>query len=296
MLFVFIGASSYGFLPPFAKLAFADGFSIGQVNGSQNLFAALLMWILATIMGGREKVSVKQFAQLLLVGATIGVTGYLYYRSLAYLSVSLSTVVQFQFIWIGILIEAVLNRQRPSNAKLLAIVLLLIGTVFAAGVLDTDVSQYSLFGILLAFLSAITYAMYFFFSGKIATELKIWKRSAIIVTGSGLFISIMYPPVYLVDGTLLDGLLFWALILAVFGSALPAVCLNLGIPRVGVGLSSIIGAAELPSAVFFSSVIVHESVTALQWLGICIIMFGIAVPELFSRTKKMVQHESQAKA
>lgn len=42
---------------------------------------------------------------------------------------TIAVVFLFQFTWIGIIIEAIANRQIPSKEKLLAIAILFIGTI-----------------------------------------------------------------------------------------------------------------------------------------------------------------------
>jgi drug/metabolite transporter (DMT)-like permease len=52
-------------------------------------------------------------------------------------------------------------------------------------------------------------------------------------------------------------------------------------------LATILSAAELPMAIFMSSVVLHEDVSALQWLGVVIILLGIAVPELARKWQRV---------
>lgn len=51
------------------------------------------------------------------------------------------------------------------------------------------------------------------------------------------------------------------------------------LPKVGVGLGTILCAAELPSAMVVSVIFLNEQVTSLQWFGMCLIIVGIALPE-----------------
>jgi len=51
-------------------------------------------------------------------------------------------------------------------------------------------------------------------------------------------------------------------------------------PKVGPGLGAILSAAELPAAVVVSVLVLQEQVSVLRWLGIIIVMLGIAIPQL----------------
>jgi len=51
-------------------------------------------------------------------------------------------------------------------------------------------------------------------------------------------------------------------------------------------MAAILGAAELPMAVFSSFIILHESVSLLQITGVVIILIGIILPELMRKRGK----------
>ncbi|MNL75364.1 hypothetical protein D3C87_2011580 [compost metagenome] len=55
---------------------------------------------------------------------------------------------------------------------------------------------------------------------------------------------------------------------------------GLGAPKINPGLASILSAGEFPVAVTASVLVLHEQVTSLQWLGIAVILLGIAYPQL----------------
>jgi len=71
-----------------------------------------------------------------------------------------------------------------------------------------------------------------------------------------------------------------------FGAVIPPICFAIGVPKSGGGLASILSAAELPVAVFMSGIILHERVTMLQWIGVAVILIGVALPELLIRQKR----------
>ena len=45
ILLVFLGACSFGILSTFVKLAYADGYSLSDVSGTQSFFGAILLWL-----------------------------------------------------------------------------------------------------------------------------------------------------------------------------------------------------------------------------------------------------------
>jgi drug/metabolite transporter (DMT)-like permease len=65
----------------------------------------------------------------------------------------------------------------------------------------------------------------------------------------------------------------------------PVICFSIGVPKVGTGLGTILGAAELPTAIIASITLAHEVVSPLQWLGIVCILLGIFAPQILTARK-----------
>jgi drug/metabolite transporter (DMT)-like permease len=100
-LLVLIGACSYGILSTIMKFAYAEGFHINEVIGSQYFFGwILLLFLLLT--RARYRVTKKQALSLLLAGTATSLTGIFYGFALKKLPASIAIVLLFQFTWIGI--------------------------------------------------------------------------------------------------------------------------------------------------------------------------------------------------
>jgi drug/metabolite transporter (DMT)-like permease len=285
---VLLGACSYGVLPIFVKFAYDQGFNVNQVSGVQIFLGFGMLWLFQWFSHGFVKVNKRQWGSLLAVGLTMGLTSVFYYYSLQYVSASLGIVLLFQFTWIGILIEAIAVRRFPAKDKLIAVLFLIIGTLLAADLSGLHIDSISYPGWISGGLSAITYALFIFFSGKIATELNSVLRTAIILTGGMVIIFFVFPPQFFYDGSLWNGLLMWGLLLALFGAVFPTLFFAMGVPRIGSGTATILGAAELPTAILMSSLVLQESVTIVQWIGVLFILIGIGLPEMkqWRRLKK----------
>jgi drug/metabolite transporter (DMT)-like permease len=294
IFFVLAGACSYGLLATFVKKAYESGFNVGDVVGSQSLFGVIMLWIMVflNVKSSKQieasqipKVTRRQALMLMIVGTTTGLTGIFYYTALQYISASFAIVLLFQFTWIGIVLEAVVERKRPDNDKILSLIILFIGIIMASGYLSGGLEKVSWIGIALGLMSAITYTLFIWFSGKTAKQIAPITRSAIMLSGSFILIMLLFPPHFLINGSLNDELLPWALLLALFGIVIPPWFYAIGVPRVGGGLATILSAAELPAAVIMSYLVLNESVNWLQWLGVVITIFGIALPEVMKRRK-----------
>jgi drug/metabolite transporter (DMT)-like permease len=79
--------------------------------------------------------------------------------------------------------------------------------------------------------------------------------------------------------------------LGLFGACLPPLLFALGMPKVDPGIGSILGAAELPTAVICSGIFLHESISPLQWTGLILIFVGIAYPQFKGITKTKIRQQ-----
>ncbi|MGE5702063.1 MAG: EamA family transporter [Clostridia bacterium] len=286
MFLVFLGACSYGILSTFVKLAYDAGFVVSDVVGSQMFLGAMMLWLPAIIvMRSKRQLNRRSGFMLLAAGIPAGLTGVFYYVSLQYIPASLAIILLFQFTWMGVLIDALLERKWPGKDRLLALLLLIAGTLLAGGVFESDIKELPAIGLVFGLLSAVSYSMTIWFSGKTAPEVNFWVRSAMMTSGSALIVFLIFPPMFFVNGSLSAGLLPYTLLLALFGAVIPPLLFNMGIPHIGIGLGTILGAAELPTAVVMSSIVLREHVSPLQWVGVLVILLGVALPEIVNRQR-----------
>ena len=115
-----------------------------------------------------------------------------------------------------------------------------------------------------------------------------------MTTGAALFIFIVLQPEFLMNEALKNGLLKYGLIMGFFGSLVPPLLFNIGMPKIGSGLGTILSASELPTAVLMSTLVLHEAVTFSKWIGVIVILIGIAYPN-FKNTAKYSFNEKISK-
>ncbi len=216
----------------------------------------------------------------------MSMTGIFYAISVEELPASIAVVLLFQFTWIGVVIEAIANRTFPSREKVISIIILFTGTLFAGGVFEGLGQNFSTKGMIFGLLAAVSFSFYVFASGRVATEVPPYTKSFLMATSATLIVCLFFPPTFLTDGALQDGLWKYAFFLGLFGVVVPVICFSIGVPKVGTGLGTILGAAELPTAIIASITLVHEVVTFMQWIGIIFILLGIFTPQLLTARKE----------
>lgn len=273
-LMVFLGGCSLGILSTFVKLAYTAGFSMSEVTGSQVLVGTIIIWIVSLFIQ-KKKLHVIQTLKLVLAGIPMGLTGLFYYQSLQTLEASLAIICLFQFIWIGTLIEWIFYKKRPSSGKILSIVILLSGSVLAAGFWGESIESISWEGAIWGILSAFTFSIFIFLSGIIGKEIHAIQKSALLSSGGLIITFILFPPVFLVNLPTLIGIAPYGLILGMFGVVLPPLLFSIGMPHVGPGLGTILTASELPVAVIMSAFVLSEHISMYQWAGVVLILGGI---------------------
>jgi len=272
------GAVSYGVLSTIVKLAYGHGFIVNEVLGSQ-VFVGWCMLLALVLFVSRRRTSWKQRVGLAAVGSFSSLTGWLYYTSLATIPASIAIILLFQFSWIGVVLEALLSRRMPDRSKLLAIAVLFIGTLLAGGAGTGELEWSS--GIIYGLLSAVSFALFITFSGKVATDVHPLQRAFIMTSGAVLLAFLIFPPHFLVTGGLWNTDLWkYGLPLGLFGMVLPNLLFAAGMPKLGPGLGTILSSAELPTAVLLSHFVLTEQVSPLQWAGVLLILGGIALPQV----------------
>ena len=162
VVLVIIGASSYGVLSSFIKMAYSQGFGDGQITPAQMTMGTLLVWLLVLF---HKKSWANPFKgpwiQLSLIGIFgLALTTMCYNIALSKLQASVSIILLFQFTWMTIAMDCVVKRRLPRKAEAIAIALIMLGTLFAVNIFETDWHQLSFVGLMYGLLSALTYSIF----------------------------------------------------------------------------------------------------------------------------------------
>lgn len=280
IILVLLGASSYGLLSPFIKLAFQAGFNDLQVSVSQITMGTLVLWLILLM---RPKWYMNPFGEQWLPLVLIGIFGlalttFFYNRSLQSLNAALSIILLFQFTWMTILLELIFLRRRPNMFQLIAVVMTMSGTLLTVGISAETFRVLHINGVVFGLLSGLTYSLFLFFAGRVKSRLHPVMKSAVMMTGALPIIYLVNPP-HLIFQSGSGSLLGWGLLLGLMGQVFPTIFFNYGIPRIGSSLAAVLGAMELPVAVVGALLILGESVNGLQWAGIALILAGIYIAE-----------------
>ncbi len=312
VLYVALGASIFGMLATFVKLSYQDGYTTSEVTTAQFVLGLTGLLILNLIQKKTSKQPLaqptsKEIKMLMLAGTSLGCTSLFYYLCVQYINVSIAIVLLMQSVWFSVVVESVISKKFPNAKKVVATIIVLIGTFFATNMINLDV-KLDLHGIFWGLMAAASFSITMFTSNKIATHIPVLKKSLIMLSGGAviIFIFLFFAQIgplhfdvlkefYLnfTDNTAhikpFNFSIFYTygFILALFGTIIPPTLFNLGFPKTGLGLGSIISSIELPVSVTMAFILLGEQVILIQWMGIILILFAIVLMNLPSKKKDL---------
>ena len=285
-LMIVVASSSYGILSTIVKLSMEQGYTAAEAVTSQYVFGFVLAFILA-IFTQRKAPTLdrKGILTILFIGLFTSITGIVYGQALIYLPASLAVVMLFQFTWIGILIDCLIKRRLPVKSEVISLSILFVGTILAAGVIDTDLSSIPMKGWVLGLLSALSFALCIQFNSRPVKGVTNVMRTLLVSIVAVVVVSIVHSPEIIWNGQITGGLWKYGLALGFFGIILPIILFSIAGQKVGGALASILSAMELPVAIIVSVLVLNEPLTTLQIAGIVLILLGMMVPTYMANRK-----------
>ena len=221
----------------------------------------------------------------------LGIIGYYLasyfdFAGLAFISASLERVILYLYPTMVLLISAVVLKKRIHTQQWIAIGLCYTGVAIAVllGKPDTYGNNHSL-GVVLIFLSALTYAVYLIGSGEVIPAVGVWRFTCYAMIVSSLCVITHFllanPP------SQWQGLLHhqWEVYayggaMAVFATVIPSLLISEGIKRIGASNVAIIGGVGPISTIILASIFLGESLTVAQAIGTAIVICSVLMISL----------------
>ena len=279
-LYIALGASSYGMLATFVKIAYQENYTTAEVTLSQYSLGFLGLLILNLFQkknsqSSPKKMNFKSTFKLIVAGSSLGLTSTFYYLSVQYIPVSAAIVLLMQTVWIGAVLETILYKKFPEKRKIVSIVLVLIGTLLAVNLIK-EAAVINWKGFLYGMLAALSYTATMYSSNNIELHLPPLKRSLYMILG-GLIVVIFIFHSSINQEFAFDILLNWGIVLSLFGTILPPLLFTKGMPLTGMGLGAIVASIEIPVSIFIAYIWLSEAVSLFQWVGILLILFAVVL-------------------
>ena len=272
---VVVSAVAYGTVPIIATLAFRTGVPLTVFLSCRFTLAALLLWMAVPLTRGayprRERVGA-----LLLMGA-IGYAGQsaAFFAALQRMPAPATALLLYTYPAIVTLGAAAFFRERIGWRAIGAIVIAFAGTSL---VVHGQVGGLNPAGIAFALLSATIYAGYVLFGSKvfdgpaqIASAAMVMSATAVSFAAFGIAGGLTLPSA--------GAPLFYVVLVAIIGTAIPVVAFLTGMPRVGASRASILSTLEPAVTVVLSGLILAQPLGPLQIAGAICILVSVFVLE-----------------
>jgi drug/metabolite transporter (DMT)-like permease len=280
VLLIALGASSYGMLATFVKMAYSEGFTTPEVTIAQFTYGILGIVLINTIQKSQNKnqatsASTKTIIQLMVAGTSLGLTSVFYYLAVKYIPVSIAIVLLMQTVWMGVLFEMLLEKKIPSAQKIISVFVVLVGTALATNIIENKlVTDWR--GIVLGLLSAASFTTTMFTANRVGIGVSSAQRSLYMLLG-GAVIVLLFAIANQTGDFHFEIFAKWGIVLALFGTIIPPLLFNAGFPLTGIGLGSIVSALELPVSVLMAYFLLNENINTWQWIGIVLIILAIVI-------------------
>jgi drug/metabolite transporter (DMT)-like permease len=262
ILAAFSSAFFLGMAPVFGKLAITLGFSPFATVALRTGFAAgLMLFVVAVFYRQYLYIFPVGLIGCGLAGAINGLGSLLYYLALERLDASIGQLLYslypfFVALWL------ILDHQPPSRLTLFRVALATIAVLLLTGTSGREIDT---IGVLMMVGASILYAMHLPINQRVLYEVP----APTVALYTLLAMSAVVIPAYLLfDRVLPPQNISWLPIFGLtFVTVFSRIALFLGVKKIGGMQTALLGLAELLIAVFFSSILLGESLSPGQWLG-----------------------------
>lgn len=284
-----LGGASYGFMATTYKLSYAAGYSWQQVVAAQAWTGCGLFVLLALIEAARGTrlvhLPAREVARLLALGALSCVTSSFYCFSMTRLEAPVALTLLFQYSWLGIPVQLVLDGRKPTRREAASAALIVAATPLASGAWQRGLAGLDLVGVACALVAALSCANFLVLSGRVSPACGTGERGTLICLGLGLA-SLLVCPAYIPSGVFFSGMAPFALMAGLFGMFLPVLLFGLGGPHLSAASATVLASAELPAGLLVSELVLKDSMNLLQWAAVILILGAIAFSQEREGTRK----------
>jgi drug/metabolite transporter (DMT)-like permease len=262
-----------GLAPVFGKLSISHGMSPLAVAALRTVFASVLILTVVLIYNRRYLyIYPAGLLGCFLAGSINGIGSLLYYSALGRINASVGQLIYsvyplFVALWLW------LDHQRPSQLTILRLLLVLPALYLLIGPQTID-----LVGVVMMLVSAALYALHLPINQRVLYDMP----APTVTLYTLLSMSVVVLPAFLLSkpGMIVqavDPRAWGALIGLTLVTFFSRLTLFLGVKHLGGLQTAILGLAELLIAIVFSHLWLKESLSVVQWLGVCLLVASLVL-------------------
>lgn len=275
-----VAGISYGLAGTVSQLFAAQGLSVGNITVVQFVVSAIILAV-PVIIRCHDFPSAKDTVKLLVVGLFQPGSAICYYTAISMLTVGQAVAMQFQYVWIAVVIQCIVERVAPKKMAVISSLLIVFGTIFGSGIADEVMSGsgggLSLLGLAVGGACAICYAVFIYFNGRVATDTHPITRSFIISLSGVALSSILYPGTY--ADMVADPMAFipCGVVMGCLTLLIPVMCLSFAGRQLDGGTVAMLTALELPAAAFSGFLVLGDALSGFVVFGILVILGAVVL-------------------
>lgn len=273
-----------GFLPIFAKIAYATGADVLTVVTARTIFAALLIW-LGMFLFGRHLIRSSSIAIIssLIAGGINGVGSLFFYASLTRIDASMGQLLNVTYLVFVTLILRLVG-QRISLLTLFRIGL----TIFAIYLLTVGgLGTPNWLGVFMMLFAALTYAIQLVFSQRIMLDIPAPTMTLYAITAMAGVVTIAWL-IFPTQTSAVTSAGWRAIFLMGLATTLSRLTLFLGVKTLGSIQTALLGMFEVIVTIVIASIWLNETFTFVQWLGALLIVISLLLVRFERNVPKSV--------
>ena len=253
-----------------------------QIILMRTLIGGLLLTLIVLLRGGFDRAGIRaDLLPLLLGGSVLGLNWVALFEAYRQLNVSLATLIYYVGPILVLLFSPLLFREKLNSRKITSVVFVAIGLVCISG--SIALRGMSMRGLLTAVVSALFYAAVIIFNKRIthtgglqtaALELDI--AFVIVLIYMMLTVGLPHPAVSDIP---------WIAVIGLVNTGLAYLLYFSGLQKLPAQSAALISYVDPVSALVFSALFLHETMTPVQILGAVLIIGGAVFEELKSRNQ-----------
>ena len=298
--YCFGGLSSitYGLIPLFTLPMLSAGMHSDSILFYRYVIAVIGLAVLMKIKGTSFGVSWREFIALLIMGCLFSVSSLTLFESYSYISAGIASTILFLYPVFVTVIMAVFFREKISIYTILSVALAFGGIMLLYK--GENGETLNMTGILLVFISSLTYALYIVGVNKS----RISEMDGLKLTFYALLMGTLFFGIKLLLGGGLQPVarsVLWinAFALGLLPTLVSCVAMVYAVHYIGSTPTAVMGALEPVTAVVISIVVFGEILTVRMSIGVIMIVFAVTMmilgnkifkPFVFISTKLIPSH------
>lgn len=286
ILLALASATGFSTLGLFAKLIYAEGFSVPQALAWRFLAASLLLWLI--VLATKRSLPRRVIPILLLGLFGFAPQAGLYFVTVRILDPGITSLLLYLYPSFVVLFGYLLYRKKPSSLQLLALTLSLAGCVLTFW----KRGDYPLVGLLLGVVVGVTYGAYLSAGERILAEVDSIAATALIMSVA----AVVYWGIALISGPIrvpsTGKAIFGVVGVSALATVLPITTLFASMRRIGAADASLVSTLEPVLTLGLSALIIGERLGPAQLAGGALILVAVLLLDLAPRLRRLREERS----